>query len=190
MSVAIRNVSMGPLVHLAKISIAGDHRATGDEVFLTLPSARAAATGRTSATPALPSSEGMALAVVTSDPPAAPSGADLQAPAPVSAPAPAPRGDGPIAEMLPIDRDSLEAAVGRFLGRFEELAGPGESRPPWFSPSLMLGIAAVVLEIARRRLRPRPDDAKALESDRRRGRRGLVLEGFPELPGSWSERRP
>jgi hypothetical protein len=125
------------------------------------------------ASPATPESEAAIATPLSPDPPVAD-----------SREIPAPRGAGLIADVLPVDRAALEEAVNRLLDRFEDLAAPSEGQAPWLSPTLALGLAAAALEVARRRLR------RKLGGRNGRLRGGLVLLGFFELPGSWTEKLP
>ncbi|WP_165223826.1 hypothetical protein [Aquisphaera insulae] len=100
---------------------------------------------------------------------------------------PALEGAGLIAEALPVDGRSLQAAIERFLDRLTDLT-PGESDPA--APSRggpisvgVLGLLAMTLA-ARQRLRNRQPSSSA----RREERDGEQSLEFPELPGSWSTR--
>jgi hypothetical protein len=94
-----------------------------------------------------------------------------------------------IADVLPLDRASLERAVDQFFDRLEDL-GVGQLLEPGPTRAIPLSLALIgtvtAVEIARRRLR-----LKTVE--RLPGRRldplgSEELCGFPELPGSWSTR--
>jgi hypothetical protein len=101
---------------------------------------------------------------------------------------PLPHAAGLIADVLPLDRASLELAVDQFFEQLEDL-GVGqlvEQGPIRAIPlSLALIGTAAAVEVTRRRLRSGGGGRAA------RGRdplRSDELRGFPELPGSWSTR--
>ena len=103
---------------------------------------------------------------------------------------PSPRGADLIFEALPMARGSLEAALDRFVHQLDELdAGLLDARGP--APivvfSLSLAAAAASAEMARRYVRRKSNLKRGILAVDPSGRQ-LTL-GFPELPGSWSERR-
>ncbi len=103
---------------------------------------------------------------------------------------PLPQGADLIVEGLPMGRDSLEAALDRFVRQLDELdAGLLDVRGP--APivifSLSLLSAAASAEMARRYVRRKTSLKRGMLAVDPAGRQ-LTL-GFPELPGSWSERR-
>jgi hypothetical protein len=101
---------------------------------------------------------------------------------------PSPQGAGLIADVLPLNRASLERAIERFLDGFEDLAaGPAGWRgSPGPIRALLMLMVATTAEAARRRLRRVSDDAK--DEHERGPEEPMVLPAFPELPGSWSMR--
>ncbi len=101
------------------------------------------------------------------------------------------RGAGLIAELLPFDRASLEAAVDRFFDRFEDFDMERlgwEDPATMIPPSVALMLAATALEVARRRLRRTSRGGGSVRG--RLPEERLSLLGFPELPGPWSTRTP
>jgi hypothetical protein len=101
----------------------------------------------------------------------------------------APRGADLIAEALPFDRASLEAALDQFVHQLDELdlrrlAARGPAPLVVFVLTALSSAAS--MEIARRFWRRRLLVAKGIGVGH-----PVVREiplGFPELPGSWSER--
>ena len=103
---------------------------------------------------------------------------------------PSPQGADLIVEALPIAGRTLETALDEFVRQLDHLdAGLLVSRGP--APivvfSLSLLSAAASAELARRYLRRRTSLKRGILAVDSSGRE-LTL-GFPELPGSWSERR-
>lgn len=101
-----------------------------------------------------------------------------------------PHGADLIVEMLPIARGSLEEALDQFVRQLDHLdAGLLEATGP--APivvfSLTLLSTAASAEMARRYVRRKTSLKRGILAVDSSGR-PLTL-GFPELPGSWSERR-
>jgi hypothetical protein len=106
-------------------------------------------------------------------------------------PFPSPHGADLIVEALPMVRDSLEVALDQFVRRLDHLdAGLLDAQGPApivvFTLSLLSTAASA--ELARRYIRRKTSLKRGILTVDPSGRQ-LTL-GFPELPGSWSERRP
>jgi hypothetical protein len=103
---------------------------------------------------------------------------------------PAPRGADLIAEALPFARESLEDALAGFVNQLGEMdLGLVDARGP--APIVLFSIAvltsAVSVELARRYVQRRNAMNRGIVAIDTSGRQHTL--GFPELPGSWSERR-
>ena len=103
---------------------------------------------------------------------------------------PAPRGAELIAEALPFARESLEDALAGFVNQLGAMdLGLVDARGP--APIVLFSIAvltsAVSAEVARRYVQRRNAMNRGIVAIDTSGRQHTL--GFPELPGSWSERR-
>jgi hypothetical protein len=103
---------------------------------------------------------------------------------------PAPRGAELIAEALPFARESLEDALQGFVNQLGAMdLGLVDARGP--APIVLFSIAvltsAVSVELARRFVQRRNAMNRGIVAIDPSGRQHIL--GFPELPGSWSERR-
>jgi hypothetical protein len=103
---------------------------------------------------------------------------------------PLPHGADLIVEGLPMVRESLDVALDQFVRQLDELdaalldvRGPA----PIIGFALSLLAAAASAEVARRYLRRKTSLKRGILAIDPSGRQ--VTLGFPELPGSWSERR-
>ena len=103
---------------------------------------------------------------------------------------PAPRGADLIAEALPFARESLEVALEDFVNQLAEMdLGLLNSQGP--APIVVFSVAvltsAASAELARRYVQRRNAMNRGIVAIDASGRQHTL--GFPELPGSWSERR-
>ncbi len=101
-----------------------------------------------------------------------------------------PRGADLIAKAIPFARESLEQALEQFVDQLDDLdLGLLGTRGP--APIVMFSVAAITTaasaELARRYVQRKNTLGRAILAVETSGRQ-LTL-GFPELPGSWSERR-
>jgi hypothetical protein len=102
----------------------------------------------------------------------------------------APRGADLIADALPFARESLENALENFVDQLGEMdLGLLDSQGP--TPIVLFSVAvltsAVSAELARRYVQRRNAMIREIVAIDTSGRPHTL--GFPELPGSWSERR-
>jgi len=103
---------------------------------------------------------------------------------------PAPRRADLIAEALPLTRESLEHALENFVIQLGEMdLGLSSTQGP--TPIIVLSVAVVTsvasAELARRYMQRRYVLNRGVVAIDPHGRQQTL--GFPELPGSWSERR-
>jgi hypothetical protein len=104
--------------------------------------------------------------------------------------APAPQGVGLVAEVLPFDGNAVAAAIDRFFDRFDEPGDdPADSREPaaLYPPPGVVLVAAVGLELARRRWQRKRDEGSA-ERPRRGDLNGLGCDELFRSSGPWSSR--
>ncbi len=106
-------------------------------------------------------------------------------------PIPSPLGADLIVEALPMVRESLETALDQFVRQLDHLDVSLLNTPaptPIVVFCLTLLSTAASAEMARRYVRRKTSLKRGILAVDPSGRQ-LTL-GFPELPGSWSERRP
>lgn len=103
---------------------------------------------------------------------------------------PQPRGADLIAEALPFAHESLENALEDFVNQLGELdlglrSAQGPAPIVVFSAAVLTSAASA--ELARRYMQRRQVRNRGVVAINPHGRQHTL--GFPELPGSWSERR-